>query len=70
MSDGMTEVFRHKKIVRKKINKYVTLFLDNNDDIVIIENTIGGPQLTNRIYLKVKTFNKIIKALKGMTNGF
>jgi uncharacterized protein YoxC len=28
------------------------------------------PQLTNRIYLKVKTFNKIIKALKGMTNGF
>jgi hypothetical protein len=39
MSDGMTEVFRHKKIVRKKINKYVTLFLDNNDDIVIIENT-------------------------------
>ncbi len=69
MSDGMTEVFRHKKIVKKKINKYVTLKLDKNDDIVIIENTVGGPQLTDQIYLKVKTFNKIVKALKGMTNG-
>jgi hypothetical protein len=74
MSDGMTEAFRTKKSkekeVRKEINKHVTLVINKTANVVFIENTVGGPQLTDQIYLKVDTFEQIVKEVKkALKNG-
>lgn len=60
MSDGMTEAFR-RKVVRKKINKNVSIDIDLTSKAVRITNSLDGK---NAVEVKIKTLGKIATAVE------